>query len=291
MASSCVGLPSLRLRDDRQPHDSLFFSGSSVRWGTEQSPSTASGGLESQRYDEPVCAPRTSAVQLGLLSLVVLLSPSASFSVSPSAAASASLCALSTGRDLESKFVTVSAPRTGRYQWSRTCKPQPGSKRGTNSCQRGLYAGPNARKEAEETERTRWIEVLAAMLTRTSTPMGTLLASQPSNMQLLGAGKRASTLRSRVRAVKRFLERLALTSGKGYAGTHRLASLSRAHGEPCRVHTKALVFLEEVAGVTSEEKAPPRQSTLSSRRSSSPVLFLHAHRSMLRSACSRHSSS
>ena len=127
--------------------------------------------------------------------------------------------------------------------------------------QRGLYAGPNARKEAEETERTKWVEVLAAMLTRTPTPMGALLASQPSNMQLLGAGKRASTLRSRVRAVKRFLDWLALTNSKGYSTSLEdfTGYLQARQSEPCtrgalRGAHKALVFLEEVAGVTSEAK-------------------------------------
>ena len=54
------------------------------------------------------------------------------------------------------------------------------------------------------------------MLAHTPTPMGTLLAAQPSNLQLLGAGRRAATLRSRVRAVKRFLDWLAVSHAKGY---------------------------------------------------------------------------
>ena len=82
--------------------------------------------------------------------------------------------------------------------------------------QQGLYQGPNARKEAEEGERMKWIELLGSMLAHTPTPMGALLAAQPANFQLLGAGRRAATLRSRVRAVKRFLDWLAVSHGQGY---------------------------------------------------------------------------
>ena len=168
--------------------------------------------------------------------------------------------------------------------------------------QRGLYAGPNARTEAEETERTKWIEVLAAMLTRTPTPMGALLASQPSNMQLLGAGKRASTLRSWVWAVKRFLDWLALTNSKGYPTSLEdfTGYLQARKSEPCtrgalRGAHKALVFLEEVAGVTSEAKVTTTsQSTSSSRGNFSPALSQVVPRNKHRgcsSACSQHSSS
>ena len=54
------------------------------------------------------------------------------------------------------------------------------------------------------------------MLAHTPTPIAPLLAEQPSNLQLLGAGSIAATLRSRVRAVKRFLDWLAPTHSKGY---------------------------------------------------------------------------
>ena len=60
-------------------------------------------------------------------------------------------------------------------------------------------------------ERFRWVELLlAAMLARTPTPMGLMLTDRPGSIQLLGAGRRASTLCSRVRAVRRFLNWLAL---------------------------------------------------------------------------------
>ena len=48
------------------------------------------------------------------------------------------------------------------------------------------------------------------MLARTPTPMGLMLTDRPGSIRLLGAGRRASTLCSRVRAVRRFLNWLAL---------------------------------------------------------------------------------
>ena len=66
------------------------------------------------------------------------------------------------------------------------------------------FQGPTARKDAEDSERNRWTTELADLLRGTQSPMG-----QPGN-QLTGGGRRASTLRSRVRGVKRFLSWLAL---------------------------------------------------------------------------------
>ena len=63
--------------------------------------------------------------------------------------------------------------------------------------QQGLYQGPNARKEAEEGERTKWIEHLGSMLAHTPQPTVALLTAQPINLQLLGTGRRAASMRSR----------------------------------------------------------------------------------------------
>ena len=127
--------------------------------------------------------------------------------------------------------------------------------------QQGLYQGPNARKEAEESERTKWIELLGSMLSHTPAPMGALLAAEPSNLQLLGAGRRAATLRSRVRAVKRFLDWLAVSHVKGYpTELHDYTGYLQARqSEPCtrgalKGAHKALVFMEEVAGVTAQAR-------------------------------------
>ena len=46
--------------------------------------------------------------------------------------------------------------------------------------QHGLYQAPNVRKEAEEGERTKWIELLGSMLAHTPTPKGALLTTQPN---------------------------------------------------------------------------------------------------------------
>ena len=70
--------------------------------------------------------------------------------------------------------------------------------------QRSLYAGPTARRDAEEAERTRWIHELSLIVSDTPTPMGALLAEKPGNVSMLGAGLRASTLRSRVSLLKKF---------------------------------------------------------------------------------------
>ena len=82
--------------------------------------------------------------------------------------------------------------------------------------QRTLYAGPTAQKDAEEKERARWVEILSSMLVHTPAPMGRILGERRGSLQLLGAGWRASTLRSRVRAVRRYLNWLALNHDFGY---------------------------------------------------------------------------
>ena len=61
--------------------------------------------------------------------------------------------------------------------------------------QRALYEGPTARKDAEIAERERWVYLLANLLRSTETPMGKLLRENPCNVQLLGGGRRAGTLR------------------------------------------------------------------------------------------------
>ena len=81
-------------------------------------------------------------------------------------------------------------------------------KRFRTKWQRIVYDGPTARKDAESAERDRWIQLLANLLRSTDTPMGKLIRENPSNVQLLGGGRRAGTLRSRVRSVQK-VSRLA----------------------------------------------------------------------------------
>ena len=68
---------------------------------------------------------------------------------------------------------------------------------------------PTATDDAESAERTRWIIVPADLLRGTKTPMGRLLAENPVNVQMLEGGLRASTVRARVRCIRRFLAWLA----------------------------------------------------------------------------------
>ena len=122
--------------------------------------------------------------------------------------------------------------------------------------QRALYEGPTARKDAETAERERWVHLLANLLRSTETPMGKLLRENPCNVQLLGGGRRAGTLRSRVRSVKKFLAWLIASHGINFPVDWRQLTeyLQVRHSEPCvrgslkLVHT-SYIFLQEVAGI------------------------------------------
>ena len=85
-----------------------------------------------------------------------------------------------------------------------------------------------ARKDAEEKERARWVEILGSMLVYTPTPMGRILGERPGSIQLLGAGRRASTLRSRVRSVRRYLNWSALNHDLGSCDWLLIGSTIRA---------------------------------------------------------------
>ena len=132
--------------------------------------------------------------------------------------------------------------------------------------QRTLYWGPTAGKDAEEKERARWGEILVSMLVHTPTLVGRILGERPGSLQLLGARRRASTLRSRVRAVRRYFNWLALNHDLGYPREldHVTGSLQARQSEPCTrnalrgAHT-AIAFLEEVAGVEQSEKVTGTQ--------------------------------
>ena len=87
--------------------------------------------------------------------------------------------------------------------------------------------------------------------------MGQLLREDPKNIDLLGAGRRASTLRSRVRGVQKFLGWLAAAHNLAFPDSWRHDSefLQVRLAEPCvrgaLKHTHSCyVFLQEVAGVS-----------------------------------------
>ena len=129
-------------------------------------------------------------------------------------------------------------------------------KRFRTKWQRIVYDGPTARKDAETAERDRWIQLLANLLRSTDTPMGKLIRENPSNIQLLGGGRRAGTLRSRVRSVQKFLGWLIASHGVSFPVHWRQLTeyLQVRYSEPCvrgslkLVHS-SYIFLQEVAGI------------------------------------------
>ena len=76
--------------------------------------------------------------------------------------------------------------------------------------QKSFYETSTARRDTEEAERVRWVSELCTLLRGTPTPMGKLLVDKPSSESLVGAGKRAATLRSRVRMARRYLAWLSV---------------------------------------------------------------------------------
>ena len=117
------------------------------------------------------------------------------------------------------------------------------------------------RRDAEKAERQRKGEVLACMLVDTPTHVGKLLGQRPGNKSLLGGGRRASTPRSRVRAFRRFLNRLAVNSQKGYPTEFvRHTDHMRARmTEPCNRSAlkgahRAFNLFEEVLGTQKTER-------------------------------------
>ena len=122
--------------------------------------------------------------------------------------------------------------------------------------QRAVYDGPTARKDAELAERDRWIQLLANLLRSTDTPMGKLIRESPSNIQLLGGGRQAGTLRSRVRSVQKFLGWLIASHGISFPVHWRQLTeyLQVRYSEPCvrgalkLVHS-SYIFLQEVSGI------------------------------------------
>ena len=69
--------------------------------------------------------------------------------------------------------------------------------------QRRSYEGATARRDAEQDLRSKYVRPLADVLRNTNTPIGKLLRESAGNIELLGARRHASTLRSRMRVVSR----------------------------------------------------------------------------------------
>ena len=64
---------------------------------------------------------------------------------------------------------------------------------------------------AECDERSKWLEIFVGILKNTTTPVGLVLQYSLGNIQFSGTGRRAGTLRSWVRTLRKFLARLACT--------------------------------------------------------------------------------
>ena len=113
----------------------------------------------------------------------------------------------------------------------------------------------------ETTERNKWLDALADLLLSSSTPMGVLLREDPTNRRLLGAGRRAGTIRARVRAIRKLL---AMAHELPYPTSymHMVEFLQVQHSEPCvrgaiRLTHAAFVFMEELSGVPERFSSNP----------------------------------
>ena len=134
-------------------------------------------------------------------------------------------------------------------------------KRFRTKWQRAIYDGPTARKDAEAAERDRWIQLLANLLRSTDTPMGKMIRESPSNIQLLGGGRRAGTLRSRVRSVQKFLGWLIASHGISFPVHWRQLTeyLQVRYSEPCvrgslkLVHS-SYIFLQRWLGLKTSSR-------------------------------------
>ena len=122
--------------------------------------------------------------------------------------------------------------------------------------QRIVYEGPTDRKDLESAERSRWVAYLGDLLRHTDTPMGRLMRENPSNLQLLGSGLRAGTLRSRVRSIRKFLEWLSAAHKIAFPvhWQQLIEFLQVRLSEPCvrgslKAAHRSFLFLQESAGI------------------------------------------
>ena len=127
--------------------------------------------------------------------------------------------------------------------------------------QKAWYEGPNARRDAEESERTRWLSSLTDIVAKSPPPMGRHLCSQPGNLEMLGGGRRASTLRSRVRELRKFFAWFSVTYEEEFPTTeeHFTGFLRARASEPCnrgalKATHRSFGFLEEVTGMPLSER-------------------------------------
>ena len=124
------------------------------------------------------------------------------------------------------------------------------------------YEGATARKDAEEETRSRCLHVLCGIVSNTNTPMRRMVRDKPSSIQLLVAGKRASTLRARSRPIRKYAWLASAFSVSFPRETsHVLEHLQVRSNEPsCRGAVKgahqAMCFFEEGRGFRSLHELP-----------------------------------
>ena len=124
-----------------------------------------------------------------------------------------------------------------------------------------LYSSPTARSDAEESELQRGILMLGELLRNTSTPMGQLISQDPEKPKVLGAGRRVSTLRSRIRTTRQFLAWLSASHGVLFPTKteHCSGFLEVRASEPSTRRAikeahRSMVFLELTAGVDEQQR-------------------------------------
>ena len=144
--------------------------------------------------------------------------------------------------------------KTTEEQFVLACAKEP--RRFQSRLQKILFSGPNARRDAEESERQRWILTLGEILRHTSTPMGEFIQRDTERFKLLGSGRRASTLRARVRSIRKYVQWLTISQGFVFPKQveHCSGCLQTKASGPCTRRAlkeahRAMSFLEQSAGI------------------------------------------
>ena len=122
--------------------------------------------------------------------------------------------------------------------------------------QRVRYEGPTARKDAEDEVRARWLHVLCGIVANTNTPMGEMIRNRPESYRILAAGRRATTLRARTRAIRKSG---AFSVSFPNEVTHVTEYLQMKFNEPSNRGSikgahRAMCFFEEVCGVKESDR-------------------------------------
>ena len=133
-------------------------------------------------------------------------------------------------------------------------------------CHQQAFQGPSARQDAEAAERAKWLHVLADILLSTPTPMGDPLRADPAARKILGAGRRAATIRARVRTIRKFMAWLAAANALPCPDTYLkiVEYMQIRHSEPCPRGSLKLIhvaFVKELSGVREKFTDVPLYSS------------------------------